>query len=253
MTDLKLRFSASSYQVIFALTGDGSIISENNGEGKILKYPNGWYKCIFTINDTIGETAEWQIGNWSFDNVDGTNGFYIWGMQVEAGSFPTSYIPTSGSELTRSDDVAQITGDNFSSWYNQSEGTIYAKFGGQTYATGNSSRILSFADDDLTTMSGGNGILFGSHTGGPDQQRWRIRGPSVTYFPLATEPVGSTALAYAPSDLAMVFDGGTVESSTNSPPTALDRLNIFPANAPICRITYYNERLTNEQLETITL
>jgi hypothetical protein len=37
---------------------------------------------------------------------DGTTGVFIWGWQIEAGSFPTSYIQTTGTTLTRNADVA---------------------------------------------------------------------------------------------------------------------------------------------------
>ena len=50
---------------------------------------------------------------------------YIWGAQLEAGSFATSYIPTTSAEVTRTADQASMTGTNFSSWYNQAQGTLY--------------------------------------------------------------------------------------------------------------------------------
>ena len=252
-TNPRATFDLANNTVTFG----GDISSDPTGRVEV--YPNGWKKLTASFANTVSDgTPRYYLQELSPNTGTVTqfsaNGekFYAFGFQIEEGFFPSSYIPTSGSTVTRAADTARITGTNFSSWYNQSEGTIYAKFAGQTYATGGTSRILSFADDDLTTMSAGNGILFGSHTGGSDTQRWRVRGPSTTSFDLATALVGSTALAYATSDLAMLFDGGTIQSSTNSPPTALDRLNIFPANVPICRIAYYSERLTDTQLEAIT-
>jgi hypothetical protein len=56
---------------------------------------------------------------------DGTSGVYIWGAQFEAGSVATSYIPTSGSTVTRAADDLVITGSAFTNFYNQSEGTWY--------------------------------------------------------------------------------------------------------------------------------
>jgi len=53
---------------------------------------------------------------------DGTSGIYIWGAQLEEGSFPTSYIPTAGTQVTRAaDDCVRTLGDEF----NPSEGTLY--------------------------------------------------------------------------------------------------------------------------------
>jgi len=45
----------------------------------------------------------------TYDGVLG-NGLYVWGAQVEAGSFATSYIPTTTASVTRAADVAQLTG-----------------------------------------------------------------------------------------------------------------------------------------------
>ncbi len=51
---------------------------------------------------------------------------YVWGAQVEEGSFPTSYIPTSDSTVTRQPDLAYITQANMQSWYNNTQGTIFS-------------------------------------------------------------------------------------------------------------------------------
>ena len=52
---------------------------------------------------------------------------HLWGAQLEAGAFPTSYIPTTTAAATRSADVASITGSAFSGWYSQDEGTLFAE------------------------------------------------------------------------------------------------------------------------------
>jgi hypothetical protein len=81
-------------------------------------------------------TAQWQRYSLSFTATGSSltatigNGpdaadFLAWGAQLEVGSFPTSYIPTSASAVTRQPDNAQITGTNFTDWYNASDGTIF--------------------------------------------------------------------------------------------------------------------------------
>lgn len=92
---------------------------------------NGWFRCSVTATVSNVTTAQaWYFrvssgGGISYTG-DGVSGIYIWGAQLETGTFPTSYIPTVASQVTRIADSAVMTGTNFSSWYNAVEGTLYS-------------------------------------------------------------------------------------------------------------------------------
>ena len=72
--------------------------------------------------------------------------------QLEAGAFATSYIPTTSAALTRNADVATMTGTNFSSWFNQTEGAITCQFN-RTTAAPSSSFIRIWEMSDGTTSN----------------------------------------------------------------------------------------------------
>jgi hypothetical protein len=119
-------FGNNSAWVNFNLTGSGSSGFTGGGEidSQIQAYPDGWYRC--TIVATSGSSPSGGGPVYAVLDSDrnsrdpnyagnGTDGAYLWGAQIEAGSFPTSYIPTEGSTVTRAADVTSITGRNFGS------------------------------------------------------------------------------------------------------------------------------------------
>lgn len=81
---------------------------------------NGWWRLTLTVATTT-TTLNCQI------HVDNTNTIFAWGAQAEAGAFATSYIATTSASATRTQDVASMTGTNFSSWYNNAEWTLYTE------------------------------------------------------------------------------------------------------------------------------
>ena len=84
---------------------------------------NGWYRCtlIYTqATDLIRIYPAYSNGNIS----TGTdNGIYIQYAQIEQGSYPTSYIPTQGSAVTRVEDSCSQTVP--SGIIGQTEGTMF--------------------------------------------------------------------------------------------------------------------------------
>jgi hypothetical protein len=96
---------------------------------KITSVANGWYRIQGTaVADSTGQgTPRIYPNNTNSWLGVPSEALYVWGAQLEEGSFPTSYIPTSGSTVTRARDAVEITGTNFSSWYNQSEGTMFIR------------------------------------------------------------------------------------------------------------------------------
>jgi len=86
---------------------------------------NGYDRFSATFSITDGSLN--SILRLYFGTVigDGNSSIAYWGHQLEAGSYPTSYIPTSGSTVTRNQDV--FTRDGISSLINDSEGVLFVE------------------------------------------------------------------------------------------------------------------------------
>jgi len=107
-----------------------SILNSGSGEGKIESFKNNWVKCSFTFPTNVVSTnlrIELQASQGTTIQSytgDGTSGIYLWGAQLEQGSYPTSYIPTNGSSVTRQADTASGAGNDVV--FNDSEGVLFA-------------------------------------------------------------------------------------------------------------------------------
>jgi len=133
-------------------TIDGSNISNQSNviSASSEDYGNGWYKykVTYTFQDTIGNNALYSgvrlykrdaSGNpIAWDATGETSGILVYGTQFELGSVATSYIPTDGdvSGVTRAADNLDITGSDFTNFYNTSEGTFYVEFTPKDITTG---------------------------------------------------------------------------------------------------------------------
>ena len=218
---------------------------------------NGWVRlsAVFTLPDpaVAGSFLVFVVDNPNntYTTVNGTDGFYMWGAQVEE-SFPTSYIPTSGSALTRSADIAQITGDNFSSWYGGLAGTYTVEALNKT--TINHYPIVC---DNGTT---GTRILFA--TSGAYQLQIKNNGSTSVQLgaqPGAGQPQGMTKYAgsYSPDGASIAYGGvSNTDSTADIPQCSRLQIGQFSGeswNVTISRISYYPRRLTDLELQTLTL
>ena len=141
-------YDGNYYRATFNLS-NGTASNIYDATATITPYPNGWYRCSITATTTanLRNTSNYADGFWPYvgdstagasQTGDGTSGVYVWGPQLEVGSFLTSYVTTGDgtSSVTRSADIAKITGTNLTSFYNQSKGTLFTSFRPLPLSTG---------------------------------------------------------------------------------------------------------------------
>ena len=125
---IELDFSNSTMDDAFVVADltNGTIISRgtSNTSDSIEDYGNGWYRITLTGTAVATGTTALIFRLGANPTGDGTSGFHIYGAQLEAGTYATSYIPTYGTSVTRNAD-ANITITSASSIIGQQEGTFY--------------------------------------------------------------------------------------------------------------------------------
>lgn len=228
------------------------------------KYPNGWYRLSgdWLATSNVAQTgAAWFFPGDDYDGLPTSPASYTYayGYQIEEGVYPTSYIPTSGSTVTRSEDWAYISGSNFSKWFNSAEwslgiesrierSTLLSAPGGKNQLRFRNSANLY--GSEIRTVSDLASPYLDAHGTLPPigAVQFDFNGTSPP-FPETFKAFLSVKL----NDAAFCFNR-TVQNDNTVTPFTADYINLCegPTVSRISKITYYPKRLTSEQLQSLT-
>jgi hypothetical protein len=244
--------------VIFDLMA-GTAIPNNSTPTNfsITPFPNGWYRCSITGTPITTITPNCVIFIYTTTvnyTGDGTSGIYVWGAQIEQGSFPTSYIPTQASTRTRAADNARIIGKNFSDFYNINEGTAFVDvYKNPSIISGialNFSDTGGFGSNRIQMSNAGlvayvvNGVVTLNNTSvvSTGLSRYKL----LTSYKLNDIIVGANGSYVTRPDRGITPQNMTTMSIGSYPGGA------GKINNSISRITYFPKRLPNAQLQALT-
>lgn len=149
---------------------------------------------------------------------DGASGGYPYGRQLELGAFATSYIPTGAAAVTRTPDSLTMTGADFSSWWNQAEGTIVVKF--DCFATDADDNFIFTATnaagtEEVRLIVYAGVVVFQITVGGVSQV-------SLNVGAIDTGP-HTLAVAYKANQFSARLDNGALVTDTSGAVPAVDR------------------------------
>jgi hypothetical protein len=236
--------------VVNSVTASGTY---SNASATISLQNNGWYRCTLTVTTDTGVAvslnANLYNGSDSYTGVTG-NGLYIWGAQLEAAAFATSYIPTTLAQVTRSADLATMTGTNFSAWFTggAAAGTFQTNFiypnakasGGQRYLGFNG--FLGFQDTGgfLAFFDGTGTRVLGTMVASNTVKKYAIGYSGVTSSAGKNGALATAAYSNAAFNPTTLYFG-------RSQSTTAGELNGW-----IQQVYYWPQRLTNAELQAFS-
>jgi hypothetical protein len=252
---IKFRISSSGQDETITLNTETLSFSNitNIDDYSVEEFGNGWYRLKITWTEQNTEVAGIRI---ICDESDATSSLYIYGAQVEVGSYATSYIPTQGgSAVTRLADSCNNGGNE--QVINSTEGVLY--FEGSALDDDGTDRKITLSDGSLN-----NAINFGfSRFSGNINAEVKSGGV------LQTSGFGATGIAQDNNNkfalswgggVSKFYVNGTLASSYTSvtSPIGMNVLNFslssgFQKSYLNCKdIRVYNTALSDSELQALT-
>ena len=240
-----------TWTALFLVRASGTTASTvANCTSKVEDFGNGWFRisCTFTTAGSVSATSPANLVRITGGD---TETILVFGAQMEKYLAPTSYIPSLGTAVTRSQDVCGNAGS--SDLINSTEGTLYAEIDVQAKSGGT---FLS-----LSAGNSSNRVIFGfiSSSG-----KFFITGSGSTSsstFSITTGQFNKIALTYKANERKVFVNGSSAFSSTSSfsLPTGLSELS-FDSNGTgsqdfegsVKTVAVFKEALTDAELTTLT-
>lgn len=257
-----LVYASSTYANYDLVNGVvGSVAS--GVTASIVSVGDGWYRCSMTataISTSSSNSFIVVIIN-NANSIRGevntlTTSVYLWGAQLEAGAYATSYIPTTSASVTRNADYIVKTG--ISSLLNSTQGVLYFEAKALVNNTGTSVISISNGTNQNTLYLGysgtANSLVAQLIVGGVAQCNFNHTLSNAT-------DTHKVAVMYASNNAKFYVNGVQIDVDTtiNVPsPGTFDRLlnnlgqGSFPFYSNLSSILYFNTTLTDDQLEALT-
>jgi len=239
---------------------NGTVVSQQGFTSvSVTNFNNGWYKinAVFTATASVAPNIQpiadgfiTTADNYTYTG-DGTSGIYVFGAQVEEGSYPTSYIPTTGTAITRAAESANGSGD--AATFNDSEGVLMAEI--STFVDDDLNRQISISNQTTTnsiklTFIDEDSLIFERKTSSGDTQ---------DTIDFVSGNFTKIAFQYKSNNYKAFVNGFeiTLTQSVNLP-TSLSVLNFDNAigaadfYGKTKQLQYFDSALTDAQLETLT-
>lgn len=255
---LQIFDALTTEYVNFNLT-NGTVGSSDTYVGTIDSLGNGWYRCkatktvpTGTFSARIGVVTSASAPRGQSFTGNGTNGLFIWGAQLEAGAYATSYIPTLAASATRGVDDATKT--SITSLIGQTEGTLFLDFQGG--ANDSANHFIGFSDG--TT---GNRIVIVRSSANTLYAQIRVGGVEQALIQTGTLTENTNykcAVAYKANDVVFYVNGAQVGTDTSA---TIPATSVFATNTGVSSSYFerainqslvFKTRLTNAQLAELT-
>jgi hypothetical protein len=229
-----------------------------SGTGAAISVTGDWQR--FFLSATPASTTSGLVrlrlrGN---EATADTASILVWGWQVENATFATSYIPTVASQVTRTADVATMTGTNFSDWYNASEGSFVAEAVSNAITVAGE-LIFGALQDSTNYLRLGRRIAGGTST---IIYGISFVGTTQAYIGVGTAIAGTpykTCFTYKQNNFNIATNGSaTVNSGAGNIPATPTQAQIgsnagsLSLNGYIKKLYYYSIQLTSAETQAFS-
>jgi len=231
---------------------NGAVVSVLNSTAKIETVGDDWFRCSMTFDQT-NTRCDFYVTNNASTQVLGD--YTIQYAQLEQGSYATSYIPTSGSTVTRNQDI--FTRDGIGSLINSTEGVLFVEMA--ALSDDSDSKRITISDGTLTnriTISIASNIISGFiNVNNVTQYTFYESGITTTDF-------NKIAIKYKANDFSVWINGVEYDVQTSGSTFSTNTLNTLNfSNATnlsnflfgkVKQLQVYDTALTDMQLIQLT-